>query len=79
MQKTCVHHAIENMVETKMHGTACTKIDFFTLWACVKLAILVITTKYVYFQFYNLFFIYREKECKYVDMATKAIAKMIEV
>jgi hypothetical protein len=78
MQKTCVHRAIENMVETKMHGTVCTKIDFFTLWECVKHAILVITTKYVYFQFYNLF-LYREKECKYVDMAIKAIAKMIEV
>jgi hypothetical protein len=40
--RTCVHLAIENMGEIKMHGIALIKIDFYIQWECAKLAILVI-------------------------------------
>jgi hypothetical protein len=39
MQKICVHHVTENMVETKMHGTVYIKTGFFIQWACVRHAI----------------------------------------
>lgn len=49
MQKICVHLATGNMEGTKMLGTVHIKIDFYTLWVCVKHAILVITIRYVYY------------------------------
>ena len=39
LHRICAQAAIENMGETKMHGTAFIMKDYFTLWECAKLAI----------------------------------------
>jgi hypothetical protein len=41
MQRICALHAIESTAEIKMLGIVLIKRDYFILWECVKLVILV--------------------------------------
>lgn len=39
INRICALAVIGSMAETRMHGTVYTKIDYSTLWACVRLVI----------------------------------------